>query len=310
MEESTTSKTTIILGVLFALILFALLGYFGYKAITLHNDVLSLTEEKQRIINEKNATTQTLLEAQTTIEALMSELSLTNEDLEELENDYRKEKKKNDAFEDQINTIMGTVGDLDKLSKTDEELLQKYSKVYFLNENYIPSKIRKIDDEYILAGREQQYFHGDALPFLESMLNRAERDGTDLKVISAYRSFDSQEQLKGAYTQTYGSGANAFSADQGYSEHQLGTTLDLSDTTTNGPYIAFQDTETYRWLLKNAYLYGFTLSYPDDNGFYVFEPWHWRFVGEELAEELYDNREHFYDMEQREIDQYLIKIFD
>jgi zinc D-Ala-D-Ala carboxypeptidase len=188
--------------------------------------------------------------------------------------------------------------------------LQKYSKVYFLNENYIPSNIKTIDSKYILAGRKSQSFHGNALPFLEEMLDAAADDGIELKVISAYRSFDEQMQLKGAYTQTYGSGANAFSADQGYSEHQLGTTLDLSDPITNGPYLAFKNTTEYEWLLDNAHRYGFILSYPENNGFYVFEPWHWRFVGEDLARDLHKADAHFYDWEQRKIDTYLISIFD
>jgi len=142
------------------------------------------------------------------------------------------------------------------------------------------------------------------------MLDRAKRAGHDIKVISAYRSFDTQTSLKGQYTQVYGSGANTFSADQGYSEHQLGTTVDLTDETTAGTFTSFAETDAYAWLLKNAHKYGFTLSYPEDNGFYVFEPWHWRFVGEDLAEDLYDDDAHFYDWEQREIDSYLIKIFD
>jgi D-alanyl-D-alanine carboxypeptidase len=292
------------------IILLLLTGYFVYKTTDLNKTVASISDEKQSIIGEKNTVNQTLLEATETISKLEEELAFLAEDYNELEDDYRDEKNKNDDFQDQIDNILGTVGSLDKLSKTDKELLQKYSKVYFLNENYIPSKVREIDEEYILAGRQPQYFHGDALPFLEKMLDRAERSDIDLKIVSAYRSFDSQTELKAGYKQTYGSGANAFSADQGYSEHQLGTTLDLSTQSVDGPYLAFKDTEGYQWMLDNGHKYGFTLSYPEDNSFYIFEPWHWRFVGEDLAEYLYDNDLDFYDMEQREIDQYLIKIFD
>lgn len=290
-----------IIAVLIILLLIA--GYFGYKTLTLQDNLAALSGEKENVLTEKNAVSQTLAEAQTHIESLQ-------EDLTEAEEDYRKEKRKNDDFQDQIDTLMGTVGDLDKLSKIDGELLQKYSKVYFLNENYIPSKIKEIDDDYILAGRQPQYFHGDALPFLEKMIKKAERSGIDLKVLSAYRSFDTQAQLKEAYTQTYGSGANAFSADQGYSEHQLGTTVDITDTATGGPYLSFENTEAFAWLEKNAYKYGFVLSYPKNNRFYIFEPWHWRFVGEDLADHIHDEKINFYDMEQREIDTYLIKIFD
>jgi len=309
MTKHHTSGLTIGL-VTALLILLSLTGYFVYKTTNLNKTVASISGEKEEVIAEKNSTNQALLEATENISKLEEELTLLEEDFEELEDDYRDEKNKNDEFQDQIDAITGTVGNLDKLSKTDKELLQKYSKVYFLNENYIPSKVREIDEEYILPGRQPQYFHGDALSFLTKMLDRAERSDVDLKIVSAYRSFDSQTELKSGYTQTYGSGANTFSADQGYSEHQLGTTLDLSTAEINGPYLAFQDTEAYEWMLDNAYKYGFILSYPEDNSFYIFEPWHWRFVGEDLAEYLHDEDLDFYDMEQREIDQYLIKIFD
>lgn len=248
--------------------------------------------------------------ASTTIAMLEAELAALGEEYEELEEEYEEERGRNEEFADQIRAMSKTVGTLDKLSKTDEELLQKYSRVYFLNENYVPSRLATIPTEITLPGRQAQEFHADALPFLEAMIKDAARDGIDLKVLSAYRSFDEQEMLKGAYTQRYGSGANAFSADQGYSEHQLGTTVDLSDPETGGPYTAFKDTEAYQWLLENAYKHGFVLSYPEDNGYYIFEPWHWRFVGEDLAEYLFDNNLHFYDLDQRTIDTYLVRIFD
>lgn len=250
-----------------------------------------------------SAASSTILSLRTTIENV-------REDLDELEDDYREEKNKNDDFEDQIRNISRTVGDLDKLSKTDEELLQKYSRVYFLNENYVPSDLDKIDDTYLQDGKEDQYFHGDAMSFLEDMFDEAEDDGFELEIVSAYRSFDEQNFLKGQHTLVYGEGANTFSADQGFSEHQLGTTIDITIDEVGGAYTSFAETEAYEWLEDNAHKYGFILSYPEDNSFYVFEPWHWRFVGVDLAKDLHRKGDHFYDWEQREIDEYLIKIFD
>ncbi len=52
------------------------------------------------------------------------------------------------------------------------------------------------------------------------------------------------------------------------------------------------------------------MSYPKSNIYYQYEPWHWRFVGEDLAEDLHDDKKNFYELDQREIDKYLIKIFD
>ena len=110
---------------------------------------------------------------------------------------------------------------------------------------------------------------------------------------------------------TYGAGtANSFSADQGYSEHQLGTALDLITTGTGGQLEGFDNTGAYQWLQNNAYRYGFVLSYPKDNPFYVFEPWHWRFVGVKLATNLHFAHQNFYDWDQRTINTYLVNFLD
>ena len=120
-------------------------------------------------------------------------------------------------------------------------------------------KLKEIDSRYILPGKKDQYFHGDAIDFLTDMLDEAADDGLDIKVVSAYRSFDEQIAVKGQHTLVYGSGANAFSADQGYSEHQLGTTVDLTNPTVAGAFTSFAATDEYEWLQKNAYKFGFIL---------------------------------------------------
>lgn len=248
--------------------------------------------------------------ASTTIHELMDKLSLTEDDRARIEQNLVSEKGRNDNFETQIKAISGTVGVLDKLSKTDKELLQKYSKVYFLNEHYIPEKIVKITKSYLYNENNSKSIHGDVAPYLHKMLDDALDDGVKIWVVSAYRSFNEQAGLKGAYTSTYGSGANTFSADQGYSEHQLGTTLDFTTEGINGGLDGFDKTPAYTWLQKNASKYGFTLSYPKGNKYYVYEPWHWRFVGKNLAGALDKNNAYFYDWDQRKIDTYLVNIFD
>ncbi len=290
------------------LLILAALTYYSYDM----RDSQAATEtENDRLVAALASTTARLMELEATASTSAAEILVLQTQLLETEDALRKEKRRNEDFADQIDEIAGTVGVLDKLSKTDEELLQKYSKVYFLNENYIPSRLSKIPEAHILAGRStDQYFHAEALPYLKEMLEDAQADGVDIKVVSAYRSFETQMGLKSAYTQTYGSGANAFSADQGYSEHQLGTTADLTDPNTAGTYESFKNTPAYEWLLDNADEYGFVLSYPEGNQYYIFEPWHWRFVGEDLARDLKRADANFYDWDQRKIDEYLISIFD
>jgi D-alanyl-D-alanine carboxypeptidase len=216
----------------------------------------------------------------------------------------------NDSFSNQINTISTTVGTLTKLSQTDPQLLAKYSKVYFLNENYVPDALATISPSYVYDTSKTLQFEQQAYPFLEDLLNAAKVDGVDLSLASAYRSFGTQAALKAEYMVTYGSGANTFSADQGYSEHQLGTAVDFTTSSLNGGLDGFDATPAYAWLQQNAYKYGFELSYPQGNSYYIYEPWHWRFVGKSLALTLHENKENFYDMDQRTINTYLISLFD
>lgn len=255
--------------------------------------------------------TKALASAESTITSLETDLSNLKNDLENLAEDFRDEQNKNNEFEDQILDLAGELDEFEKLNEIDDELLRKYSKVSFLNENYIPSRIKQIDDEYVLEGKDEQYFHSDIMRYLERMFEAAQRDDIDLKVISGYRSFDEQNQLKGQFTEIFGTGANAFSADQGFSEHQLGTTIDITTPEVGGTFQSFGETEAFAWLEENAYKYGFILSYPEDNQFYIYEPWHWRFVGRDLARDLSrDKNETFYTMDQREINKYLLEFFD
>lgn len=216
------------------------------------------------------------------------------------------------GVEQTVGSISGTVTNLQKLSQVDPQLLKKYSKVYFLSDNYTPAHLITLPPDYTYSTTRTEQFLTESWPFLKNLIDQALRDGVTLYVKSGYRSFAEQKSLKSAYSVTYGAGtANAFSADQGYSEHQLGTTLDFITPGLGGVLTdKFDTTAAYEWLNKNAYKYGFILSYPKGNKYYVYEPWHWRFVGIQLATYLHNNGLTFYDLDQREIDKYLISTFD
>ena len=214
------------------------------------------------------------------------------------------------GFKTQMDTLSQEVGTIVKLRNLDEELLQKYSKVYFLNENYVPKTVLAIDSQYLYNPDNDEYIHGNVLPFLYALLEAATKDSINLTVKSAFRSFYEQANIKTNYKMAFGSGANKFAADQGYSEHQLGTTVDFGTNEFNGNSSFFHKTKAYQWLLNNAYKYGFILSYPQENTYYIFEPWHWRFVGIRLAAKLHEEGKYFYELDQRAIDDYLISIFD
>ncbi|MBC7836762.1 D-alanyl-D-alanine carboxypeptidase family protein [Acetobacteraceae bacterium] len=147
------------------------------------------------------------------------------------------------GFESTVGEISGTVGVLEKLAKTDPELLQKYSKVFFLNEHYAPERLEEIPKEFTYSENRTEEIHALVWPHLEDLLRDAKRAGVELFVKSAFRSFEEQRSLKSSYSITYGAGtANQFSADQGYSEHQLGTTLDFITTGMGGALTTNFDT--------------------------------------------------------------------
>jgi D-alanyl-D-alanine carboxypeptidase len=252
---------------------------------------------------ELDTTKVELLNTKTDLDQLVEQNMILQTELEA-------EKYKNSIFSGQISEIAGTVGTLNKLAKTDRELLQKYSKVYFLNEHYVPDDLVEIPPDYIYEGGKKIQFHAKAYPYLQKLLVDTKDAGFEIKIISAYRSFGEQGVLKNGYMVNYGSGANRFSADQGYSEHQLGTALDFTTRALGAGFTSFAKTEAYSWLQANAYKYGFVISYPEDNTYYQFEPWHWRFVGVSLATMLHEEGQNFYDVLQSKIDAYLIKIFD
>jgi D-alanyl-D-alanine carboxypeptidase len=294
----------------------AAVGVIGSTALFMQTQeqttqIARLTEANSTLQQTLNQTNANLAVASATAATLETELSELKEDLDELADDYRDERDRNEEFEDQIRDLAGTLGDLDKLASIDEELLMKYSRVSFLSENYIPERLKEIEEDWIAPNRGDEYFLDPAYRHLENLMEEAEDDGVDLSIVSAYRSFDEQGEIKGNFTQVYGTGANTFSADQGYSEHQLGTAVDFS--TESIGYVLeeqFDQTPEFEWLQENAYKYGFILSYPPDNSFYIYEPWHWRFVGRDLARHINRTDDTFYTMDQREIDEYRLEFFD
>ncbi len=268
-------------------VVFAGVGsYFYYQ---LKGENLKLTQEKNGL--------------QKQLAVLQNNLATTTSALQD-------EQAKTTSFADQLNNLAGTVGTLDKLSKTDRELLKKYSKIYFLNENYVPANLATITPMYLFNPNKPAQFHAGAWSKLVSLMTSAYSVGINLKIDSAYRSFGTQSSLKANYKLTYGTGANKFSADQGYSEHQLGTAVDFISASSTTLSINFASSTAGMWLSTNAYKYGLILSYPKNNAYYQYEPWHWRYVGVALATLLHNENKHFYDLPQRTIDQYLINIFD
>ncbi len=263
-----------------------------------------VASEKIKQLEEENV----ILTASTT--ALVSELARKKTDNFDLLERLALFETNNSSLQEQVARMAGELGIYDKLSKTDRELLQKYSKIYFLNENYAPSSLATITPKLLFRKNRPLLIHSSVLPELTLLLEAASSSNESLLVVSAYRSFGAQASLKSNYLMTYGHGANRFSAEQGYSEHQLGTTIDFTTPSLATSFTKIESTSAFVWLTQNAYRYGFVLSYPKNNGYYQYEPWHWRFVGMTLATKLHNEGRYFYDIPQREIDTFLVSIFD
>ncbi len=112
--------------------------------------------------------------------------------------------------------------------------------------------------------------------------------GLSLFVVSGFRSYDTQNTLYNNYVSKDGKeAADTYSARPGHSEHQSGLAFDL-----NLVDVSFENTNEGRWLNENCYRYGFILRYPkgktNETG-YIYEAWHFRYVGVDLATKLYNN---------------------
>lgn len=292
-----------------------LIGYAHARIFSLSNELELLTSEFASTTVAFSEKTERLAGAIQTLNqktlGLSDTLSTAERNIQKTKENVETVQSQVGGVEQTVGKIGGAVNTLEKLSKTDPELLQKYSKVFFLSEHYAPERLSEIDKEYLYTEKRHESIHSLALPHLKDLLNAAKKDNAVLYIKSAYRSFDEQKSVKSAYAVVYGEGgANQFSADQGYSEHQLGTTVDFITTGIDGVLSGFENTQAYGWMQNNAHKYGFILSYPKGNNYYIFEPWHWRYVGIALAIRLNTENKNFYDLEQREIDAYLANIFD
>ena len=145
----------------------------------------------------------------------------------------------------------------------------------------------------IPTATKNNQMRNDAAKALETMYEDAKKEGLILAVNSAYRSYEEQQKIYDEYFRIYDEvTAASLVAVPGTSEHQLGLSVDLtSQSVIDGQYGVFGSTPEYQWVIKNAHKYGFILRYPSDKiditGI-ANEPWHYRYVGVELATQLYE----------------------
>ena len=159
-----------------------------------------------------------------------------------------------------------------------------------LDKNYVPKNLVKVNIPFIdrISEEEKQLEENVALQ-LEKLVKMASSEGINYLGTSGYRSYKSQKEIY--YNRVKSQGlkkANEYVAKPGTSEHQTGLCIDL----TNEDRWFVEVTKEAKWLKENAHKFGFILRYPkgkEDITGKKFEPWHIRYVGEDIAKYIYEN---------------------
>ncbi|WP_279741245.1 MULTISPECIES: M15 family metallopeptidase [unclassified Rothia (in: high G+C Gram-positive bacteria)] len=129
----------------------------------------------------------------------------------------------------------------------------------------------------------------EAAKAADTMIDAAVTDGVTMLVSSAYRSYAVQQQTYQYWVSVNGQQvADQLSARPGYSEHQTGLAIDFASPEGCRLEECYRDTLAGQWLAKNAPRYGYILRFPNGRQSvtgYHFEPWHYRYVGVQIAQE-------------------------
>ncbi|MEM5011663.1 M15 family metallopeptidase [Niallia taxi] len=170
------------------------------------------------------------------------------------------------------------------------------NKSFGLPDGYAPEDLIRPEVQFSFGNQdiEKSYMRKEAANSLADMFNAAKKDGVILYAVSGYRSFDRQTVLYDAEIEKVGQKkAEEAVAYPGNSEHQTGLAMDISAKSVDFLLTEdFEATKEGKWLKDNAHLYGYILRYPkgkEDITKYKFEPWHFRYVGEKSANDIYEN---------------------
>ncbi len=176
-----------------------------------------------------------------------------------------------------------------------DDLLTVVTQQFGLPESFTPPNLVPLAD-YFAAGVTvgiPSTIRADLIEPLRHIIDAMHADGLSPSILSGYRSYSEQYLAWKWWNSQYPERVAIMSARAGHSEHQLGTTVDFGSPELDHLFhVDFAQTSEGLWLIENAHRYGFTISYPADSyaitGF-KYEPWHFRYVGPELATELHDS---------------------
>ncbi|WP_077623166.1 M15 family metallopeptidase [Sediminibacillus massiliensis] len=145
---------------------------------------------------------------------------------------------------------------------------------------------------YFDEEHEKRHLRKEAATALEELFDAAEGAGLDIVAASGYRSYERQKVIYQSNVDKMGQEkADKLSARPGTSEHQTGLAMDVTSAEMAfSLQQTFKQTDEGSWLAENAHKFGFIIRYPEgktDITGYSYEPWHIRYVGEEIATEIY-----------------------
>lgn len=199
---------------------------------------------------------------------------------------------------DDINTIITNVNsnlDYDfytniQKSDTSKGNLIIVNKYYQLDNDYYYGELVTMDKAY--DNKSGSKLNKEAYAAFQKLVDAGEKEGYHIRNNSAYRSYNTQSGLYNNYKNSNGlTWADKWSARPGHSEHQTGLALDVG---VKNEYSLgkFESSPEFTWMKNNAHLYGFILRYPKGKEYitgYGYEPWHYRYVGVDVATYIYEN---------------------
>lgn len=285
-------KVWIIIGgfVLFLILSISLVNRYKYTHSTIYKLLkVGYSKEDAKVIIDKNIKVDIALKeySDSFIKFISSKYFIAN-NLEKYLEYYKKNKNID------VNKIVSFINvGRDKAFYTDTKVNNRTDNLILVNKyngfdsEFVPSDLVDVNIKYAYAGHQIRTEVNDQFVV---MAKAALKENIKLIINSSYRSFKDQDKTYNILVNSKGKKeADVLAARPGYSEHQSGLAIDV--TTNLEDDEEFINTEAFTWLKNNSYKYGFILRYPSDKEDitgYSYEPWHYRYVGIDVAKKIYN----------------------
>ena len=165
--------------------------------------------------------------------------------------------------------------------------------IYALRKDYVPPGLVSTSNAGLNAGGKVRNL---VIADLTALGRAARAAGAGVRVVSGYRSYTTQKRLYLQEVDHFGLRVGRLRvARPGHSEHQLGVTIDFGSSSSDKAAWTYDDwalTKAGAWMKSNAWRYGWLMSYPrykKHTTCYRYEPWHYRYVGVEMAAKVHES---------------------